>query len=176
MTRFALLALCLPALLAATSPAHQAAGTVVVDASGFYNGIPLGDTMGGGGGPAAAAANTAWLFNNSVINLGSREDAVARVSVPEAGAYRLFVRSQGTDASAFKVSIDGKLAADDGRGTLYFKEPVYHMFDFLGNGAEQVITNERTVLRVYGYRDAKPRAVKRDSEYKRNSIANHMHY
>jgi hypothetical protein len=65
---------------------------------------------------------------------------------------------------------------DDGTGTLYFKDPVYHMFDFLGNGAEQVITNDRTVLRVYGYRHVKPKAVKRDSEYRRNSIANHTHY
>jgi hypothetical protein len=65
---------------------------------------------------------------------------------------------------------------DDGRGTLFFKEPVYHMFDFLGNGAEQVITFDRTVLRVYGYRDVKPKSVQRDSEYRRNSIANHTHY
>jgi hypothetical protein len=65
---------------------------------------------------------------------------------------------------------------DDGKGTLYFKEPVYHMFDFLGNGAEQVITEDRTVLRVYGYRHVKAKAVKRDSEYRRNSIANHTHY
>jgi hypothetical protein len=65
---------------------------------------------------------------------------------------------------------------DDGKGTLYFKEPVYHMFDFLGNGAEQVITQDRTVLRVYGYRHVKPKVVKRDSEYRRNSIANHTHY
>jgi hypothetical protein len=65
---------------------------------------------------------------------------------------------------------------DDGRGTLYFKEPVYHMFDFLGNGAEQVITSERGVLRVYGRRDVKARPVKRDAEYKRNPIANHTHY
>ena len=65
---------------------------------------------------------------------------------------------------------------DDGRGTLYFKEPVYHMFDFMGNGAEQVITWDRSTLRVYGYRNAPPRKVERDSEYKRNSIANHTHY
>ena len=50
------------------------------------------------------------------------------------------------------------------------------MFDFLGNGAEQVITENRGVLRVYGYKDVKPRAVTRDSEYRRNSIANHTHY
>ncbi len=29
------------------------------------------------------------------------------------------------------------------------------MFDFLGNGAEQVITWDGTVLRVYGYKDVK---------------------
>ena len=46
----------------------------------------------------------------------------------------------------------------------------------LGNGAEQVITLERTVVRVYGYRNVKPKTVKRDSEYRRNSIANHTHY
>jgi hypothetical protein len=65
---------------------------------------------------------------------------------------------------------------DDGTGTQYFEEPVYHMFDFLGNGAEQVITQDRTILRVYGYRDVKAKPVKRDSEYLRNSVANHTHY
>ena len=50
------------------------------------------------------------------------------------------------------------------------------MFDFLGNGAEQVITFDRTTLRVYGYRGVKPKSVIRDAEYKRNSIANHTHY
>ena len=65
---------------------------------------------------------------------------------------------------------------DDGSGTLYFKDPVYHMFDFLGNGAEQVITWGGTNLRVYGYRNVKAKAVRRDSEYIRNSIANHTHY
>lgn len=65
---------------------------------------------------------------------------------------------------------------ENGRGTFYFKEPVYHMFDFLGNGAEQVVTFDRNVLRVYGYRQAKARPVKRDSEYQRNSVANHTHY
>jgi hypothetical protein len=65
---------------------------------------------------------------------------------------------------------------DDGTGAQYFAEPVYHMFDFLGNGAEQVITQDRTVLRVYGHRDVKAKPVKRDSEYLRNSIANHTHY
>ena len=65
---------------------------------------------------------------------------------------------------------------DDGRGTQFFKETVYHMFDFLGNGAEQVVTWDRGVLRVYGYTGVRAKAVMRDSEYKRNSVANHTHY
>ena len=71
----------------------------------------------------------------------------------------------------FKFRLEG-----DGSGTLYFKDPVYHMFDFLGNGAEQVITWGGTNLRVYGYKGVKSKVVKRDSEYIRNSIANHTHY
>ncbi|MDQ6699597.1 MAG: hypothetical protein M3Z36_05370 [Acidobacteriota bacterium] len=50
------------------------------------------------------------------------------------------------------------------------------MFDFLGNGAEQAIAFDRTVLRVYGFRNVKTKIVKRDSEYWRNSVANHTHY
>jgi hypothetical protein len=105
----------LPLLLAAvataqspthSSPAHQPPGTIVVDASEFYDQIPAGDNMGGGFGAASAE----WLFNNSVLNLGSKEDAVAKIAVPEPGAYRLFVRAQGSGASGFRVSVDGKLA------------------------------------------------------------------
>ena len=100
-----LLAACASAMLAGPgSPAHQPPGTVVVDASEFYDQIPAGDTIGGGFGNAS----TAWLFNNSVIDLVSKEDAVAKATIPEAGAYRLFVRSQGTATSGFKVSVDGQ--------------------------------------------------------------------
>jgi len=100
------------------SPAHQLPGAVVVDASEFYDQIPEGDTIGGGFG----SASTVWLFNNSVIDLVSKEDAVAKTTIPEAGAYRLFVRSQGTAASGFKVSVDGQLGADVfGNGPLAWK-------------------------------------------------------
>ncbi len=66
----------------------------------------------------------------------------------------------------------------DGRGELWFKEEVYHMFDFMGNGCEQVIAlNKGTgVLQIYGARDAKPKTVKRDPDYLRHAIANHTHY
>lgn len=64
----------------------------------------------------------------------------------------------------------------DGRGRLYFADPVYHMFDFLGNGAEQVITLRGPSLKVYGRRGVKPRRVERDADYLRHSVANHTHY
>ena len=79
------------AVAAAQSPAHQPAGTIVVDASEFYHEIPSGDGIG--------SINAEWLFNNSVLTLGSKEDAVAKIAVPESGAYRLFVRSQGAAGS-----------------------------------------------------------------------------
>ena len=70
----------------AQSPAHQPPGTIVVDASEFYHEIPAGDTTGGGFG----ANNAEWLFNNSILNLVSKEDAVARIAIPEPGRYRCF--------------------------------------------------------------------------------------
>lgn len=63
----------------------------------------------------------------------------------------------------------------DGKATLYFKGEAYHMFDFVGNGAEQVITIDGPVLRVYGYSGVKPKHVVHNSEYRRK-IANHTRY
>ena len=77
----------------------------MVDASEFYHQIPAGDNIGGGAGN-----NGGWLFNNSILNLGAKEDAVAKISVREPGTYRLFVRAQGSAGSGFRVSVDGKLA------------------------------------------------------------------
>jgi hypothetical protein len=65
---------------------------------------------------------------------------------------------------------------DTGKATLFFKEPVADMFDWLGNGAEQVVTFERSTLRVYGYKGVKAKRVKRDSEYYRKTITNNTHY
>lgn len=67
---------------------------------------------------------------------------------------------------------------EDGKGTLYFGEPVYHMFDFVGNGAEDVITLEGEQLRVYGYRDvvAGRAPLTADAEYLKRAVANHTHY
>jgi len=63
----------------------------------------------------------------------------------------------------------------EGEGVLSFKQDVYHMFDFLGTGSEQVISRGGTALQVYGYTLARPRSVKRDAAY-RKKVANHTHY
>jgi hypothetical protein len=102
-----LLPMVLAAVAVAQWPARRSPGTIVVDASEFYTEMPAGDTTGGGG---PGSNNAGWLFNNSILNLGSKEDAVAKVAVVEPGSYRLFVRSQGSAGSGFRVAVDGKLA------------------------------------------------------------------
>jgi hypothetical protein len=62
-----------------------------------------------------------------------------------------------------------------GKGELYFPMDVYHMFDFMGNGAEQVITRGADKVQIYGYRGVKPKKVDRAFTY-RQKIANHTHY
>ena len=66
----------------------------------------------------------------------------------------------------------------DGRGTLHFPDQVYHMFDFLGDRAEEVITLDGDRLRVYGHGAADPRGarVRRSADYLRERVANHTHY
>jgi hypothetical protein len=64
-----------------------------------------------------------------------------------------------------------------GRGELFFSEPVYHCFDFTGDRAEEVVTLENDLLRIYGHRDANQAQPKfgRDEEYLRRHGANHDH-
>lgn len=65
---------------------------------------------------------------------------------------------------------------DDGRGLLYFQHDAYHMFDFTGTGADQVIARGPNTLQVYGSARARPRAnVKHDINYWKR-VANHTHY
>ncbi|MBI4903087.1 MAG: hypothetical protein HY820_05590 [Acidobacteria bacterium] len=64
----------------------------------------------------------------------------------------------------------------DGRGEVVFNEPVYHMFDFMGWGAEEAITQQGGILRVYGAANAVHRKLTRDAEYRRIKVANHTHY
>lgn len=73
----------------------------------------------------------------------------------------------------FKFKINGQ-----GTGELYFPDPVYHMFDFMGTGAEEVITLSRGKLRVYGSKLARPSGNdrKRDADYLKSKVVNHTHY
>jgi hypothetical protein len=64
---------------------------------------------------------------------------------------------------------------EEGRGVLSFKHDVYHMFDFIGAGNDQVIARGGNRLLVYGYRGAKRRSVTRDLSYLKR-VANHTHY
>jgi hypothetical protein len=65
---------------------------------------------------------------------------------------------------------------DEGKGVLYFKQDAYHMFDFMGSGAEQVIARGGTTLQVYGSKRVRPKtSVRRDANYLKR-VANHTHY
>lgn len=65
-----------------------------------------------------------------------------------------------------------------GKGELYFGEPVFHMFDFMRNGAEEVITLHNGILKVYGCRSANhdEANVISDPDYLRRKVTNHTHY
>lgn len=67
---------------------------------------------------------------------------------------------------------------DEGRGELYFPDDVFHMFDFMGTGAEEVITKSPVYLRVYGSKKAKHsgKDLKKDLMYLKNTVVNHTHY
>lgn len=66
----------------------------------------------------------------------------------------------------------------DGKGQLYFPDPVFHMFDFNGRGAEEVITLSRGKLRVFASKAATHSGSdrKKDLQYLRLSVVNHAHY
>jgi len=65
-----------------------------------------------------------------------------------------------------------------GTGELYFPDPVFHMFDFTGRGAEEVITLRQGRLCVFGSRSAthSGKDLKKDAEYLRSTVVNHTHY
>jgi hypothetical protein len=52
------------------------------------------------------------------------------------------------------------------------------MFDFMGKGAEEVITLNRGFLRVYGSKNASynNKDSKKNLMYLKNTVVNHTHY
>ena len=67
---------------------------------------------------------------------------------------------------------------DAGTGELYFPDPVFHMFDFMGQGAEEVVTLSRGRLQVYGSRQARHsnQDAKKSRDYLKSTVVNHTHY
>ena len=67
---------------------------------------------------------------------------------------------------------------EEGKGELYFPDGVFHMFDFTGNGAEEVVTLNENILRVYGSKTAieDDEDLKDDLIYLKNNVVNHTHY
>lgn len=67
---------------------------------------------------------------------------------------------------------------DKGDGDLYFPDGVFHMFDFTGRGAEEVVTLARGTLRIFGSKTASHsnKDLKSDLNYLRLKVANHTHY
>jgi len=69
------------------------------------------------------------------------------------------------------------MVTGDGRGKLYFPDYVYHMFDFNGNGADEVITIGDDWIRVYGAENVKASGLpETDIDILRQNITNHTHY
>lgn len=67
----------------------------------------------------------------------------------------------------------------DGTGTIAFPDEVFHMFDFMGTGNDQVVTVGRNgMVRIYGYKNARrnPNPERNDPVYRAHSISNHTHY
>jgi hypothetical protein len=66
----------------------------------------------------------------------------------------------------------------DGTGELYFPDTVVHMFDFDGNGTDDVITRGGGGVRVYTYKYATPHPerVVKDPNVLRQRVANLTHY
>ncbi|MCX6334853.1 MAG: hypothetical protein NT092_11215 [Bacteroidia bacterium] len=67
---------------------------------------------------------------------------------------------------------------EKGEGELYFPDMVFHMFDFTGLGAEEVITINQGVLRVYGSKNATytNKDLKENLNYLKDNVVNHTHY
>lgn len=67
---------------------------------------------------------------------------------------------------------------DNGKGKLYFPDSVFHLFDFTGDGAEEVITLGSGYLRVWGSKSAvrSGKDRKKDIIYLKNTVVNHTHY
>jgi hypothetical protein len=151
---------------------HPAEHTQQLEAGNFLRGVPGPHVAANArtyarNGEAGLGAQVHWFDANG--NLLSKWPANPLNGNPD------FVRGDWRGDGSEDLFWYRFRLTNEGKGALFFKQDVYHMLDFMGTGAEQVIARGGTTLQVYGYKGAKPRAVKRDAAYKKR-IANHTHY
>jgi hypothetical protein len=151
---------------------HPAEHTQQLEAGNFLRGVPGPHVAANArtyarNGEAGLGAQVHWFDANG--NLLSKWPANPLNGNPD------FVRGDWRGDGSEDLFWYRFRLTNEGKGALFFKQDVYHMLDFMGTGAEQVIARGGTTLQVYGYKAAKPRAVKRDAAYKKR-IANHTHY
>jgi hypothetical protein len=77
-------------------------GTVIVDASAFFDRMPKGNALAD-----ARMLRAEWVFNNTALCFRSREEAVAPVEIPAPGRYRVFVRSHSRGGGSFRIAVGG---------------------------------------------------------------------
>ena len=82
-------------------------GRIFVPASDFLHRNPKGNIISD-----AASLKAGWIFNNTAVVLNSETNLITRITVPSAGTYHLYVRSQGSRGSGFKVSVGDKVSAE----------------------------------------------------------------
>ena len=88
------------------SPAQPGAGNDTATMGRRGGGVP------GGAGLPSNLPSSDTLFNRCGVVLQSEANLYCVKEVPEAGNYHLFVRSQGTSRSSFRVSVNGKLTSE----------------------------------------------------------------
>ena len=145
--------------------------------------IAAGKFLAGYGLPQVAAG--ARIYKNSerdpylsaqVYRFDSTGKLISKWPGSELNGNPVFVRGDwygnGTE-TLFRYRF---MLLPDGRGKLHFTGNVYHCFDFERNGASQVITLDRTKLRVWGYRHVKRGIPNTNPDFIRCMVTNHTHY
>lgn len=122
-------------------------------------------------------AGEAYLWSQ-VHWFDSRGDLIRKWPANPLTGNPVFVKGDWNGDSAEELFWYKFRMNDEGRGILYFAEPVYHMFDFMGRGAEEIITIGEGKIRIYGYKHFQPGSSHdtRDAFYYKNRVANHSHY
>jgi hypothetical protein len=156
---------------------HAGEHSQQIEVGRFLDGVPGAQVVVGARTYGNRAAGEPYL-SAQVLWFDARGTRRARWPAAPLNGNPVFVAGDWRGRGASELFWHKFRLGGDARGTLYFPDPVYHMFDFLGDGAEEVITLDRDRLRVYGFAgaNASGRPVRRPDDYLRDRVANHTHY